>query len=51
MKFNNWELEGENGCWFDLEQTDAPHDFGADWWYAPHIVLYSSCVPVLKYHI
>ncbi|CAL8465412.1 g4948 [Coccomyxa elongata] len=32
VKFNNWELEGENGSWFNLEQTDAPHDFGADWW-------------------
>jgi uncharacterized membrane-anchored protein YitT (DUF2179 family) len=32
VKFNNWELEGEDGSWFDLHQTDAPHDGGADWW-------------------
>ena len=35
LKYNNWELEGEAGTWFDLEHTDAPHDCGADWWWVP----------------
>jgi hypothetical protein len=34
VKYNNWELEGEGGAWFDLEHTDAPHEQGADWWCA-----------------
>jgi len=32
VKFNNWELEGDGGAWFEMEKADAPHDEGADWW-------------------
>ena len=45
MKYNNWELEGEEGAWFDLEHTDAPHDYGADWWW----VYAASCGVVLAF--